>query len=316
MSTMPEMSRRTFGGGFGAVVATFSLGQIPALGQTIEGPPPDSFVKFPHLDGWIRIAANNTITVFTGKAELGQGILTALTQIAAEELDADLDSIKIISADTTQGPDEGYTYGSQSIEQSGAALRTASAQARAVLLGAAAAKLKVDASSLAVESGVVKAPDGAKVTYGELASSDPNLLKRDITRLVRAKRADEYKIVGKSISRIDLPDKIMAKPSYVQDLRLPGMVFGRVVRPPHPGAKLLSFDEPAARQLPGVVAIARDGSFLAVAAAREEQAIAAMRSIKASAQWSDNGGHLPDNETLPDALKKFAQQGPIAACDR
>jgi nicotinate dehydrogenase subunit B len=311
MIQMPEMSRRAFGGGFGAVIATFSLGQIPSLAQTIEGPPPDSFAKSPHLDGWIRIAADNTITVFTGKAELGQGILTALTQIAAEELDVDVGSIRIISADTTQGPDEGYTYGSQSIEQSGAALRAASAQARAVLLGAAAAKLKVEASSLAVESGVVKAPNGAKVTYGELASSDSNLLKRDITRLVRAKPADEYKIVGRSVPRIDLPDKITAKPSYVQDLRLPGMVFGRVVRPPHPGAKLLSFDEPAARQLPGIVAVVRDGSFLAVAAAREEQAIAAMRSVKAGAQWSDDGNRLPTDAALPEALKKFASEDRI-----
>jgi nicotinate dehydrogenase subunit B len=311
MSKMPDMSRRSFGGGFGAVIATFSLGQIPALAQTIEGPAPDSFAKTPHLDGWIRVAADNTITIFTGKAELGQGILTALTQIAAEELDADVGSIRIISADTTQGPDEGYTYGSQSIEQSGAALRAASAQARAVLLGAAAAKLKVDASSLAVESGVVKAPNGAKVTYGELASSDSNLLKRDITPLVRAKRGDEYKIVGSSVPRIDLPDKVMAKPSYVQDLRLPGMVFGRVVRPPYPGAKLLSFDEPAARQLPGIVAVVRDGSFLAVAAAREEQAIAATRSVKAGAQWSDDGNRLPTGAALPEALKKFASEDRI-----
>jgi len=305
---MTHMSRREFGTGLGTLVATFSLGRLAASAQNIEGPPPASFAQTPHLDGWIRIASNNIITIFTGKAELGQGILTALSQIAADELDVDMGSIRIISADTTRGPDEGYTYGSQSIEQSGAALRAASAQARAVLLAAAAAKFKVDAGALTVASGVVTAPGGAKVSYGALAAGNPDLLKRNVTSSVRAKRPDQYEIVGRPVARIDLPNKIMAQPSYVQDLRLPGMVFGRVVRPPSAGVKLLSFDEAAARAMPGVVAVVREGSFLAVAATREEQAIAVMQAIKRSARWSDDGSRLPGNAALPDALKRFAKE--------
>ena len=115
-----------------------------------------------------------------------------------------------------------------------------------------------------------------------LAESEPDLLRRSVTSQIQSKRTSDYKTVGKSVQRIDQPKKIMAKPSYLQDVRLPGMVFGRVVRPPAAGARLLTFDESAARRLPGVVAVVREGSFLAVAAAREEQAISAMRSIKAA----------------------------------
>jgi nicotinate dehydrogenase subunit B len=311
MTNISKISRRAFGHGVGALVATFSTGRLSALAQIVEGAAPDSFFKTSRLDGWIRVAADNTITIFTGKAELGQGILTALTQIAAEELDVDVGNVRIISADTSRGPDEGYTYGSQSIEQSGTALRAASAQARAVLVATAGAKLKVDANLLTVENGVVKAPNGQSITYGVVAASDPNLLKRDISKLVQPKRSPQYKIVGRSIPRIDLPDKIVANSSYVQDLRLPSMAFGRVVRPPSPGAKLLSFDEHAAHQLPGVLAVVRDGSFLAVAAGREEQSIAAMRSIKANARWSEEGGRLLSNVPLPDALKRFAKEDKI-----
>jgi nicotinate dehydrogenase subunit B len=305
---MNHVSRRTVCAGIGALTVRFASSGSQALAQVVEGAAPDSFVKSPHLDGWISIAADNSVTVFTGKAELGQGILTALTQIAAEELDVDVGSVKIISADTSRGPDEGYTYGSQSIEQSGTSLRTAGAQARAILLGAAAARLRADVGSLVVESGVVKSPGGAQVSYGALISSRPDLLRHDIDHAVRPKPVDQYKIVGRPVPRVDLPDKIMAKPGYVQNMRLPGMVFGRVVRPPRAGAKLLSFDEAAARQMPGVVAVVREGSFLAVAATREEQAISAMRSIKASANWSDDGPHLPNDNELPDALRHFAKK--------
>jgi nicotinate dehydrogenase subunit B len=305
---MNPLSRRTVCAGIGALVVHFAIGGTRSAAQVVEGAAPDSFVKSPHLDGWIRIGADNSVTIFTGKAELGQGILTALTQIVAEELDVDLGIVRIISADTSRGPDEGYTYGSQSIEQSGTALRAASAQARAILLGAAAARLDVSVGSLVVESGIVKGQGGAQVSYGALIGLHLDLLHRDIDRSVPPKHAEQYKIVGRSIPRIDLADKILAKPDYVQDLRLPGMVFGRVVRPPRAGAKLLSFDEAAARQMPGVVAIAREGSFLAVAATREEQAIAAMRAIKASARWSDDGAHLPNNQELPEALRRFAKE--------
>lgn len=120
-------TRRDFLVSAGILVASFSLPRPTAMAQIVEGAAPISFAKTKRLDGWIRISADNVVTIFTGKAELGQGILTALAQIAAEELDVGVEMIRVISADTSRGPDEGYTYGSQSIEQSGSALRIASA---------------------------------------------------------------------------------------------------------------------------------------------------------------------------------------------
>jgi nicotinate dehydrogenase subunit B len=305
--TLPT-TRRAFGAGLGALVVTFSLKLLGAAAQVVEGPIPRSFAKNRHLEGWIRVASDNTVTVFTGKAELGQGILTALAQIAAEELDVDIEAIRIVSADTARGPDEGYTYGSQSIEESGSAIRAASAQARAALLAAAAARLNVDVGELAVESGIVKARDGRQVSYGVLAANDSALLRADVAPAARLKNAHDHKIVGRSVRRIDLPKKIMAEACYVQDMRLPGMVYGRAIRPPRAGANLLSFDEAAARKLPCVVAVVRDGSFLAIAATREEHAIAAMQSIKEGARWSDDGPGLPDGSDLPRALKRLTKE--------
>ena len=298
MTDILPISRRTFGVGLGALVATFPLKPRGTSAQVAKG----------RLEGWIRVASDNTVTVFTGKAELGQGILTALAQIAAEELDVDVAAIRMVSADTNRGPDESYTYGSQSVEQSGSALRTASAQARAVLVAAAAARLNVDVGELAVESGIVKTRDGRQVSYGVLAASNPALLRAEVSAAARPKNARDHKIVGTSVLRIDLPNKIMAEPSYVQDMRLPGMVYGRAIRPPQAGAKLLSFDEAAARKLPGVVAVVREGSFLAVAATREEQAIAATQSIKGHTRWSDDGPRLPNGSDLPNVLKAFARE--------
>jgi nicotinate dehydrogenase subunit B len=298
MTDILPISRRTFGAGLGTLVATFSLKPRGASAQVVKG----------RLEGWIRVASDNTVAVFTGKAELGQGILTALAQIAAEELDVDVTAIRMISADTSRGPDESYTFGSQSVEQSGSAIRTASAQARAVLLAAAVTSLNVDVGELAVEAGIVRTSDGRQLSYGVLAASHPALLRAEVSAAARPKNARDHKIVGTSVPRIDLPNKIMAAPSYVQDMRLPGMVYGRAIRPPRAGAKLLSFDESAARKLPGVVAVVRDGSFLAIAATREEQAIAAMQSIRGRARWSDDGPRLPNSSDLPNALKAFARE--------
>src|SRR4029077_11916234 len=218
------------------------------------------------LEGWIRLEPDETVTVFTGKAELGQGILTALAQIAAEELDVGFEKIRMVGADTSRGPDEQYTFGSQSVEQGGSAIRAASAQARGILLAAAARRFGVRPEDLQTKVGIIASPDGKRATFWEVASADPDLLKGDITAVAAPKKPSDYSIVGKSVNRIDLPGKLTGAPSYVQDMRLPGMVFARVVRPPRYGARLLAFDEAAVRALPGVVAVISDGNFLAVAA--------------------------------------------------
>jgi nicotinate dehydrogenase subunit B len=214
----------------------------------------------------------------------------------------------MMSADTSHGPDEQYTFGSQSIEQSGAALRAAGAEARAILLEAAARRFEVQAAELKVLAGTVVASNGRRATYWEIASEEPGILRRELTASVPPKRPTEYRIVGKPINRIDLPAKLTGRSSYVQDIRLPGMIFARVVRPPRYGAKLLAVDDTAARAVPGLVAVIRDGNFLAVAAEREEQAIAAKVALASGARWSDDGDPLPDVSNLAEELRRLRSE--------
>jgi len=304
----PGLSRRRFGTAFGVLLASFTIPAEYLSAEIVEGPAPDSFAKNRHLDGWIRIGSDGVITVFTGKAELGQGIHTALAQIAAEELDVGLSHIHIIGPDTRRGPDEGYTYGSQSIEQGGSAIRMAAAEARAVLVSAAARKLGASSELLTVSDGIASAPNGARVSYAELAATQPELLVRDVNLAVQPKAPAQYRLVGKSTPRLDLPAKLTGQDAYVQDLRMPGMLFGRVVRPPRPGAKLVSIDEATVYAMPGVVAVLKDGSFLGVVAAREEEAIAARQTLIETTRWTDEGVRLPDQERLADALRGFAKE--------
>jgi nicotinate dehydrogenase subunit B len=298
------LSRRRFTQSLGIVLASFALAPRAAFGQA-PGTLPFSLRNNRRLEGWIRLEPDETVTVFTGKAELGQGILTALAQIAAEELDVGFEKIRMVGADTSRGPDEQYTFGSQSVEQGGSAIRAASAQARGILLAAAARRFGVRPEDLQTKVGIIASPDGKRATLWEVASADPDLLKGDITAVAAPKKPSDYSIVGKSVNRIDLPGKLTGAPSYVQDMRLPGMVFARVVRPPRYGAKLVSFDEAVVRSLPGVVAVVRDGNFLAVAAKCEEQAIAARNALASAARWSDDAVPLPDIADLHGELKKF-----------
>ena len=281
-------SRRRFFKKSGALAVAFSLAPSLIEAQPAARPAlPGSLNSFRKLDSWLSINPDGTLTIFSGKVELGQGITTALTQIVADELDIDMARIKVVSGDTARVPDEGVTAGSLSIQQSGAALQAASAEARALLLAAAAQKLGAPVESLIVLDGTITtaagAASGAKTTYWEMAGSVP--LAREATPNVKTKTPAELKLVGKNVPRRDIPAKVTGGEAYVQDMRLPGMVFGRVVRPPSLTAKLLSVDEAAVRRMPGVVAVVRDGNFLAVAAMREEQAIAARYALSQNAKW-------------------------------
>src|SRR5260221_8473703 len=204
--------RRGFLERSGVIVATFFALGLPTVGaQTSAAARPVSFAKNGKLDGWIAVNDEGAVTVFTGKVELGQGILTALAQIAAEEMDVGLDQIAMMSGNTVRGPDEGYTFGSQSVEQSGSALRAASAFARATLVAAAAKRLNVEPTAVTVENGVVKAPDGPRLAYSEIVRDDQKLLKLDVSHLAAAQTPQAYRIVGKAAARIDLPDKGIAR---------------------------------------------------------------------------------------------------------
>ena len=296
---VPSFNRREFTTGLGALVVAFSLDPKLALAQERL---PGSLQNNRKLDAWIRIGANGSATVFTGKVELGQGIVTSLAQIAAEELELPLARIRMISGDTGQTPNEGQTAGSQSIENSGTALRMAAAEVRGMLIDLAAKRLALAADQLSVSDGIIAAPDGRKVGYGELVA---NLdLGREANAKTPPKPAASHKLVGKPIARFDIPAKVTGGAAYVQDLRFPGMLHGRVVRPPRYGSKLESLDDIAVKNMPGVVAVVRDGSFLGVVAAREEQAIKARAALRNAAKFAP-GPELPDPARVFDVIRSL-----------
>jgi CO/xanthine dehydrogenase Mo-binding subunit len=293
-----HISRRDFTVGLGGVVLAFTLAPQIAPGQQ-RAALPGSLNGNPMLDAWVRIAPDGTATVCTGKVELGQGIVTALAQIAAEELNLPLDRLHMISGDTEKTPNEGVTSGSQSIEFGGVALRIACADMHATLAGLAAKHFGIDAGSLTPADGAFTAPDGRKVTYGELARGVD--FHREVDPNAKPKPPSVHRIVGKPVARFDIPGKVTGGVAYVQDLRLPGMLHGRVVRPPNYDAKLETVDEAKIKGMPGVVAVVRDGSFLGVIAEREEQAIKASDALRATARWIP-GPALPDQAHIYDHL--------------
>ena len=242
-----------------------------------------SLEKNPLLSQWLRLERDGTVSVFSGKVEIGQGILTALAQIAAEELGVAPARIRMVAADTSLSPNEGVTSGSLSIQDSGAALRYACAHARVLLLERAAERLGVSPGDLQVEDGTVRAA-GRSTSFWECA--DSTLFDREVDE-APSRPPREYRVVGRPVPRRDLPDKIAGRPRFIQDLSLPRMLHGRVVRPPHAFKRLVSLDDVKARSIPGIVAIVRDGAFVGVLAEREEAAISAQRVLRGGASWEN-----------------------------
>ena len=245
-----------------------------------EKPPALSDAR--RLSQRVHFERDGTVSVASGKVELGQGILTALAQIAAEELGVDLWRIRMLPASTAHSPDEGVTSGSQSISEGGKALRVACAEVRALLLGRAARLLGAEASRLTVADGTIRGPHNS-VSYWDVAH-----LEGEIPGAAPLQPASSYRIVGTSAPRRDLPGKFAGRPSYVQDMVLPDMLHARIVRPPHGFKRLLSVPETKGATL------VRDGSFLGVLAEREEDAIAAAAKLRAKCQW-ESAPLVPDD---------------------
>ena len=236
------------------------------------------------IDSWIRIDANGYVTVLTGKMELGQGIKTALMQMAAEELDVDMKKVRIITADTGQTPNERYTAGSASIESSGQSIRNAAAEARKQLLELAAKKWQVPVSNLTVANGVVTiGATKQSVSYGELLQSKH--LEGEVTGKAPLKDPSGYKLVGTAHPREDIVALATGMLSFVHDMRMLEMVHARILRPPVYHAKLLSLPVEQAQQLPGVLKIVKNGSFVAVVTKQEYHAVKALTAIGQLAVW-------------------------------
>src|SRR4051812_23820662 len=246
--------RRRFMARSGALIVAFSLlppGHAQSDAEKSKNTLPGDLKTAPSLDSWIRIDAEGKVTVFTGKAELGQGIKTAIIQVAAEELVVDPRRITLVTADTALTPNEGYTAGSHSMQDSATAVRQAAADVRELLLSLAAARLNVAADRLTVADGVVKTDDNRTVQYGELAAGQA--LHVNATGTARLRDPAGHTFVGKPWPRVDIPAKVTGGAAYMQDMRPDGMVHGRVVRPPAAGATLRDVDTTAVSRSAGVL---------------------------------------------------------------
>ena len=251
-----------------------------------------SLEKSPNVDDWVSVEKDGSITVQTGKVDIGQRVSTALAMVAAEELDVEYDRVQIVRTQTTGSPDEGVTAGSGSMEQSATAIREATATARHHMLGLAADEFEVDASSLDVEDGLITSRDtNSTTTYGDLMGGKSFNIPVDVE--VKIKDPGDYKIVGTDVVPRGLEDIVSGKFKYVHDMNIEGMLHARVVRPPHYHATLRSIDEGRVERLKETgVEVVVEGSFVAVAHADEFQAVKAAERINAAIEW-DLGSGLP-----------------------
>jgi len=304
--TEKRFSRPTFLKGTGALVVGFSLAgaaasspkaAVDALkrGDT-PGPPNPNLI-----DTWIEINTDNTATIYHGKVELGQGSPTGLLQIAAEELDLGMDQVRGVRVDTNVTPDQGFTAGSTSISGGGPQVRKAAAEARQALLQLASAKLGVPAAQLSVSKGVVTG-NGQSVKYGELIGG--RLFNVAMTGTAPVKKVADYKLVGTRAQRLDIPAKVSGKYTYMHNVRVPGMLHGRIVRPKGQlayglGAKPLSVDESSIKGIKGAQVV-RKGDVVGVVATHEYAAIQAAAQLKV--KWSTTPA-LPGNGDLVSAMR-------------
>src|ERR1043165_4877990 len=292
-----SFDRRAFLKASGILAIGFSM-SATAGANTLHAP---KSVAKEAVDSWLTISPDNKVTIFVGKVDLGTGTRTALAQLAAEELDVSFGRIEMVMGDTAATPDQWLTAANLTIFQGGAELRRAAASARRALVERAAQRLGVPAGDLTVEDGVVRvkaAPDRA-VSYGALIGDG---VKLDVDAKIELKKADGYKVIGKSIRRVDIPAKVTGEFTYIHDVRVPGMLHARVIRPDEAGARIASVDDSGARQVGGFVQTVRKGAFLAVVARNEWAAIKAARAVRVT--WTPGTG-LPEQATVFETWRKL-----------
>jgi nicotinate dehydrogenase subunit B len=307
-------SRRTFLKGSGLLVVSVSAAAIAAPFATdasaqAAGPYPDP--NFRQLDSWIVIHENNTATFYVGKTDCGQGTGTSFRQMMSDELDIAYDKTTCIMGSTDITVDQGGSGGSDAIQTDGWPMRRVAAEARRVLLEMASARFAVPVDQLAVSDGVIamKADPSRKISYGELIGGkrfNVTLTGNNIdatTGVAKVKPVQALKIVGQSPQRYDIPAKVDGSLKWAVDVKLPGMVHARNVKPPVAGAKLVSIDESSVRSLPGFVKVVSKGNYVAVICEREEQAIKAARQLKVNWQKPATAA-LPTSENLFDYMRR------------
>jgi nicotinate dehydrogenase subunit B len=285
-----SVSRRSVLKASGLLVVAFSLAPRFTFSSASGAAKP---VAPDLVDSYLAIGADGRITVYSGKVDLGTGLYTALTQIVAEELDVPLGHVTLIQGDTLLTPDQGPSFGSLSIQNGGAQLRRAAATARRALLERAAVKFKTSASTLSIRDGVIVGENSREVAFGSLVGGRVLSLKLD--QNAPLKSPANFKLVGKPVHRLDIPDKVTGRFTFMQDFKRPGMLHGRVIRPPALGATIVSYDESSISTIAGIVKVVRIENFLGVVAKSEWSAIKAARQL--SVKWSAWSG-LPEQSRI------------------
>ncbi len=311
----PLLSRRHALLGGGALVVAFSLA-APAQAAAAGGVAAKPALTPPELDSWVAVRPDGSVVGYFGKVDVGLGIQVAVAQIIADELDVAFDRVQIVMGDTASTINQGGASGSTGLELGGMALRNASAQARALLLAMAALRLGAPAAQLTVENGVVSAPGGARLSYGELIGGryfDYELAwngkignELEVKGKAAPKPHDQYRVVGQSIPRADIANKLFGREIFVTDIRVPGMLHGRVIRPPAVGAVPVDVDIASVAHLPSV-RVVHERDFLGVVAPKEWTAIRAARQLKV--HWSRVPPAYPAQGALYDHIMGAPVEG-------
>ncbi|VCU68423.1 Nicotinate dehydrogenase subunit B [Pigmentiphaga humi] len=292
-SLVPRLSRRQILAAAGSLAVTFTFPAIVKRGMAAAGPATDAgsqLVDKNMVSAYVQLMADGTVRACNGHVDLGTGIRTAFMQIVADEMDVDMDQVSMVLGDTDATPNQGPTIASNSVQAAAVPMRQAAAQIRRYLLDEAARRYGVPTDSLSTRAGHVHTRDGTLLAaYGELVGDHP--LSVPLDKDVPLKPVENYGLVGRSVPRVDIPAKVSGGLTYVHDMRLPGMLHARVVRPPYRGrdaggmvaASLESIDESSVSRVPSLVKVVAIKDFVAVVARREEDAILASRLLKA--QW-------------------------------
>lgn len=296
-----KISRRKFIKTGGYVAVGFSL--LPSVSWVGREGLTSETLQGPRIKDWLQVLEDGRVRIFTGKMELGQGIRIVIAQVAAEELNTDVDMIEVHLAETGVTPNEGYTAGSRSVSQSAMSVRRAAAAAAGIILDKASDKYGISRDKLYLKNGKVFSEEGGlTATFFEVL--DGEQIEAAVPADVKTKPKGEHEIVGAAVMRKDIADMVRGKPVYVQDLRFPGMLHARMVRPPAYGGRLESINTTEAENLEDVVKIVVKNSFVGVLATDEYQAEKAGRLIQQGSKWKSGARLLPAGN-LPESLKSL-----------
>jgi isoquinoline 1-oxidoreductase len=303
MTTRREFLKRA-GGGLAVFLVAPRLVHVDAFGGDVATDPVQQ-QGTDQISAWLHVDGKGQVTVYTGKVEFGQGIRTSLTQHVAEELRAPVESIRLVMGDTELTPFDQGTFGSRSTPQMGMQLRRAGASARELLIGLAAERWKTDRAGLVAENGrIVDARARRSIGFGELTAG------RKLTQTIRSdappKPAEQWTIAGTSLSKVGAREMVTGRHEFTSDMRLPGLLHGRVLRAPQMGATLAAAEIAAAQAVPGATAV-RDGEFVGVAAPSADVARRALEAIRAT--WTPPAAAQQSSATLFDHLRRSGTRG-------